>query len=99
MEPWKAFTSKAMSDQCPKEATNEDRTSESQTKGMQRQCNQGYPTNLQWREHERINMSLSTQRHGNLHRSKKILLMLQEVQGGMEIRSTNRGSAWQYASF
>ncbi len=44
-------------------------------------------------------MSLSTQRHGNLHRSKKILLMLQEVQGGMEIRSTNRGSAWQYASF
>jgi hypothetical protein len=25
--------------------------------------------------------------------------MLQEVQGGMEIRSTNRGSAWQYASF
>jgi hypothetical protein len=39
-------------------------------------------------------MSLSTQRHGNLYRSKKILHTHQEVQRGMETRSTTKGFAW-----
>jgi len=42
-------------------------------------------------------MTLSTQRHGNLYRSKKILHMHQEVQRGMETRSTTKGFAWQSA--
>jgi hypothetical protein len=51
--------------------------------------------NLQQKEQGRTDMSLSTQRHGNLYRSKKILHTHQEVQKGMETRSTARGFAWQ----
>jgi hypothetical protein len=44
---------------------------------------------LQQKEWERVEMSMSTQRHGTLYKSKEILHMYQEVQGGMEMRSTN----------
>jgi hypothetical protein len=57
------------------------------------------PTNLQkkgtgkkW-ELERAEMSLSTQRHGTLYRSKEILHSYQEAQRGMETISIDRGSA------
>jgi len=43
-------------------------------------------------------MSLSTQRHGNLYKSKEVLHTLQKIQRGMEIRSINRGFAWQSTS-
>jgi hypothetical protein len=39
-------------------------------------------------------MSLSTQRHGILYRTKNILYTYQKVHGGMETRSINRGSTW-----
>jgi hypothetical protein len=51
------------------------------------------PTNLQKRELERAEMSLSTQRHGTLYRSKEILHSYQEAQRGMETISIDRGSA------
>ncbi len=47
---------------------------------------------LQQREQERTNMSMSTQRHGILYRSKEILHTYQEVQGGMETISIDKGS-------
>jgi hypothetical protein len=43
-------------------------------------------------------MNLSTQRHGNLHRSEEISHTYQEAQGGMETRSTNIGFVWQSVS-
>jgi hypothetical protein len=45
--------------------------------------------NLQQREWERVEMSMSTQRHGTLYRSKEILHMYQKLHGGMETKSTN----------
>jgi hypothetical protein len=48
------------------------------------------PTNLQKKGTE---MSLSTQRHGTLYRSKEILHSYQEAQRGMETISIDRGSA------
>jgi hypothetical protein len=51
------------------------------------------PIDLQHREQGRIEMSLSTQRHGNLYRSKEILHMHQQVHGGMETRSTYKSFA------
>jgi hypothetical protein len=47
------------------------------------------PTNLQQREWESVKMSMSTQRHGTLYKSKEILHMYQEIHAGMETRSTN----------
>jgi hypothetical protein len=38
-------------------------------------------------------MNMSTHRHGSLYRSKDILQIHQEVQGGMEIRSIDSGFA------
>jgi len=43
-------------------------------------------------------MNLSTQIHGNMHKFEEILHTCQEVQGGMETRSIDKGSAWQFAS-
>jgi hypothetical protein len=50
-------------------------------------------TNLQRKERERINMNLSAQRHGTLYRFEEILHTYQEVRGGMETRSKDRGYA------
>jgi hypothetical protein len=52
------------------------------------------PTDLQHNEREKIEMNMSTQRHGNLYKSKKILHMHYEIQKSMETRSTTKGSAW-----
>jgi hypothetical protein len=43
-------------------------------------------------------MNPSTQRHGNLYKSKEVLHMHQKIQGGMETRSINRGFIWQSTS-
>jgi hypothetical protein len=43
-------------------------------------------------------MNLSTQIHGNMHKFEEILHTHQEIQGGMETRSIDKGSTWQSAS-
>ncbi len=43
-------------------------------------------------------MNLSTQRHGTLYKYEEISHMYQKPQGGMEARSTNKDSIWQYVS-
>jgi len=43
-------------------------------------------------------MNLSTQRHGTLYIFEEILHTYQEAEGGMEMRSTNKGSVSQYVS-
>jgi hypothetical protein len=52
------------------------------------------PTNMQSKERERTKMNMSTQRHGILYRSKEISHMYQEVEGGMETRSIDKGFVW-----
>jgi hypothetical protein len=54
--------------------------------------------NMQHKEWGKTYMNLSTLRHGHLHKFEEMLHMHQEVQGCMEIRSIDEGSAWQSAS-
>jgi hypothetical protein len=44
-------------------------------------------------------MNLSSQRHGNLYRfDQEVLHVHEEIYKGLEIRSTNKGSAWKSTS-
>lgn len=52
------------------------------------------PMNMQRKVHEKNKISLSSCRHGNLYRSEEVLCVHEEVQEGLEIKSTDRGFAW-----
>jgi hypothetical protein len=43
-------------------------------------------------------MSMLFQRHGNLYKSKVALCVHEEIQEGLEIKSIDKSSTWQFAS-
>jgi hypothetical protein len=77
MEPQETFTSRAMrQSNVQTRLAMKAKPSKIEPEGW---GDNAHKVTLQWKEQEKIEMSLSTQRHGTLYRSKEISHMYQEA--------------------
>jgi hypothetical protein len=65
---------------------------------MGRQCNQGYPCKFATQGMRKNIYEFVNPKTWRFAQIEDILHMHQEVQGGMETRSIDKSSAWQFAS-